>query len=263
MNWSGSSGHPAVVAARALDRPLVFGWVTDGGPFAIATLRRAGFQFVCVDCQHSCLTEADVATFLTHDDPSQPVFVRVSANDPALIGLVCDAGADGVVVPLVETADDAARAVAAVHYPPTGRRSFGPIRADLRPASTDELARRVDVLALIESPAGVEHVEQIAATPGLTGLFVGPADLSIGYGLDPRLGATTDQLRDQVQRVREACDTHGLLFGMHQPGGTVAARWFRRGVQLVGIGSDAGLLSAAAAAELAALTNELSQEVVQ
>ena len=112
--------------------------------------------------------------------------MRVGANDAAPIGRALDAGAAGVIVPLVNTAEEAARAVAASRYPPAGIRSYGPGRslAGVGPLAT-EINDAVTVLAMIETAEGLANVEAIAATPGLDGLYIGPSDLTIGLG-EPR-----------------------------------------------------------------------------
>jgi 2-keto-3-deoxy-L-rhamnonate aldolase RhmA len=111
----------------------------------------------------------------------------------------------------------------------------------------------VSVFAMIETAAGLARVEAIAATGGLAGIYVGPADLSIGLGLDPLSAFTTDQLVEPVERIRRACDAHGIILGMHQMNAATATTWIARGVRLASLGSDGGLfLTAAVAAGRAA-----------
>ena len=110
--------------------------------------------------------------------------VRLPSTDPAPIGRVLDAGADAVIIAMVESAEQAAAAVAATRYAPAGVRSFGPLLASLGldPAA---LEARVSVFAMVETAQGLSALEEICAVPGLTGVYVGPADLaiSLGYGL--------------------------------------------------------------------------------
>ena len=157
--------------------------------------------------------------------------VRVEANHATPIGRALDLGAAGVIVPLVNSADDAAAAVAAARYPPRGIRSYGPLRSDLRigptPAEVDDT---VLVLAMIETADGLTNLEEIAATPGLDGVYVGPSDLSIGLGAaypgDPaiadsftrRLGADPGGVRTREDHRRHP---HA------QRGGSGAAGWPR------------------------------------
>jgi 4-hydroxy-2-oxoheptanedioate aldolase len=118
--------------------------------------------------------------------PAAPI-VRVPWNDPGIIGRMLDAGAIGVVIPMIQTPDDARRGVEACLYPPAGRRSFGPVRVGLRdgPGYFREANDRVAVIPMIETVEALEAVEDIAATPGVDAVFVGPFDLSVALGLPP------------------------------------------------------------------------------
>ena len=102
------------------------------------------------------------------------------------------------------------------------------------------MSARVSLFVMIETAEGLANVEEIAQVPGLGGVYVGPADLSIGLGLDPMRGFTTDQLAQPVERIRKACDASGIVLGMHQMNGASARRWIERGVRLATLGSAAG-----------------------
>ncbi len=174
--------------------------------------------------------------------------VRVSKNDSALIGKLCDAGADGIIVPMVNTAEEAAAAVAATRYPPRGVRSFGPHGPALRGQSLTQLGDRVSVFAMIETADGLKNVDEIAAVAGLAGIYVGPADLSIGLGFEPMKAFTSDQLVEPLSRIRKACENNGIILGMHQANPTTSITWIGRGVRFATITSDAGLVMTGAAA---------------
>ena len=126
-----------------------------------------------------------------------PPLVRVARNEPFAIGQALDLGAAGVIVPMVEDGEQAARAVAACRYAPEGIRSFGALRA----------ARASEPLCLvmIETRAGVERAEEIAATPGLDGIYVGPSDLALTSGCSRRSGSSTRPCWRRSRRVRAAC----------------------------------------------------------
>jgi len=245
--------HERLRARIDAKEPIVGGWVAASGEFGVSVFREAGCDFVCLDCQHSSLDEAQAAAILARSHGPLPMFVRVSANDPALIGRVADAGADGVIVPMVNSPEDAARAVDAVHYPPAGRRSFGPIREELRSMSPAALAARVMVLPMIETAEGLQAVEAICLVAGIAGVYVGPADLAISLGLDPREGATTDLLLDEVGRVTAACQDAGVIAGMHQPDATAARKWIVRGLQLVTLGTDVSFFKSSVAQGVASV----------
>jgi 4-hydroxy-2-oxoheptanedioate aldolase len=213
--------------------------------------RRAAYDYVGIDCQHTAINEAMAASMVLRVPTTGPaMIVRVSKNDSALIGRLVDAGADGIIVPMVNNAAEAAAAVAAVRYPPRGVRSFGPIRPDLRPTDLVALADRVTVFAMIETADGLANAETITAVEGLGGIYVGPADLSIGLGLNPLSAFTSDQIVEPVERIRAACAAAGVVLGMHQMNAATANTWIGRGVRLVSLGSDGAMFTAAARAAL-------------
>ncbi|WP_039939665.1 aldolase/citrate lyase family protein, partial [Streptomyces himastatinicus] len=166
--------------------------------------------------------------------------VRVEANDLTYIGKALDAGASAVIVPLIDNAQDAADAVAAVRYPPLGRRSYGPMRAQLRvgpnPADTHE---QTAVLAMIETADGLANVEEICATPGLDGVYVGPSDLRLAIGgatsTDP---AVQDEFEQALIRVRKAAEAAGIAAGIHNADGASAARRLAEGFTFASVAAD-------------------------
>ena len=104
---------------------------------------------------------------------------------------------------------------------------------------------------MIETSEGLANVEEICAVPGLAGVYIGPADLSIGLGLNPMLAFTTDQLSAAVESIGAACSKNGLVMGAHSLNGADAARWAARGARFVSIGADSVMLATIAAQELA------------
>lgn len=243
--------HPSLASVWDQGGAVFGGWVSAGLEFSLDMYRQAGFDYVGIDCQHTVYSEPQVAAVVQKASPDgAAIIVRVSKNDSALIGKLCDAGADGIIVPLVNTAEEAAAAVAATRYPPRGVRSFGPNRADLRGNSLEENGDRVSVFAMIETADGLKNVDAITATEGLAGIYVGPADLSIGLGLSPMKAFTTDQLAEPVERIRRACEANGVILGMHQANAATAVTWVKRGVRLATIGSDVGVFQAGARAAI-------------
>lgn len=242
-------------AARARQhRPVVGYWMTLDSPLLAERLAGVGYDFVVLDAQHGELDGRAQRGALTAIDAAAGAvgLVRVEANDATPIGRALDAGAAGVIVPLVSSAADAAAAVQSTRYPPLGLRSFGPLRSDLRlgPAPT-EVNAAVLVLAMIETAAGLAAVEEIAATPGLDGIYIGPSDLALGVGAAYPGDPTADEaLEAAVVRVRTACEASGIIAGIHTPSGEVAARRLAEGFTFVSVAHDLGHLVAAATAHL-------------
>src|ERR1700722_1957446 len=176
--------HASLTAAWNNGRAAIGGWITSDSLHLIELYDRAGYDYVGIDCQHTPVNESAAALMLQRSAGRRSaIVVRVSKNDPSLIGRLADAGADGVIVPMVSSPDEARSAVAACRYPPHGVRSFGPMRAELG-LDLKELEGRVSLLVMIETAEGLEQVNEIAAVPGVAGIYVGPADLSICLGVD-------------------------------------------------------------------------------
>lgn len=217
-------------------------WITLDNPVGTERIARLGYDYVCIDAQHGLLGYEGVLRGIQAIDAggSGVPMVRVEANDPTYIGKALDAGAWAVIVPLVNSADDAARAVAAAKYPPRGVRSYGPMRASLRlgpdPATVDAAT---GVFVMIETADGLANVEEIAATPGVDGLYVGPSDLSLAVGA-PRPGATDGLAtwEPAIEAVTHAAERNGIACGMHCASGESAARWLRSGFTFTTVSGD-------------------------
>jgi 4-hydroxy-2-oxoheptanedioate aldolase len=248
-------------AGRVRSRQPILGyWVIIDSPVSTERLARVGYDYVCFDAQHGLLDYKGILSGMQAIDAGGESvgMVRVGAIDPFLIGQALDAGAAGIIVPLVNTAEDAARAVSYAKYGPEGVRSYGPMRSQLRigpnPADSNEATV---VLAMIETPQGLENVEEIAATPGIDGLYIGPSDLRLAVGgatsTDP---AVDDVFEAAVERVLRAAEGAGIAAGFHTPGGEVAAKRLGQGFTLATVSSDLVHLEQAAAAHLRAARGE-------
>src|SRR6201996_4913604 len=137
----------------------------------------AGYDYVCVDLQHGMVDEATMVTMFHATQAGGAVpLARLAWNEPWLIMRALDLGAAGVIVPLVGSGDEARRAVQACKYPPHGNRSYGPIRAQhvVGSSAPSDLADAVVCFAMVETRDGLDRLEEIAATPGLDGVYIGP-----------------------------------------------------------------------------------------
>jgi 4-hydroxy-2-oxoheptanedioate aldolase len=249
-------------AARLRRRERLIGyWSVLDCPVATEWLAHVGYDYMALDLQHGLIGYSGMVSGLTAIDAAHgPVgLIRVEANHPTPIGRALDAGAAGVIVPLINTAEEAAQAVTAATYPPTGIRSYGPMRAQLRIGPTPTVANAdTVVLAMIETPQGLENVESICATAGLAGIYVGPSDLRLAVGgahsQDP---AVDDEFEAALVRVREAAANAGIAAGIHIPDGTTASRRLAEGFTFASVASDLTHLKLAAAAHLKAATEGL------
>ena len=247
--------NPIHEAHRA-GRAAIGAWVTVPAPTHAEMLGLAGFDAVAIDTQHG-LVDFDGCCALLHAISATPAapLVRVSGNHFAEIGHVLDAGAYGVICPLVNSADDAQRFVAAVRYPPAGARSWGPVRG-LTYGGDDYFARAGDTviaLAMVETRAALDAVDDIVATPGLDGVFVGPNDLSISLGGTPGADWKTGALADALPRIAAAARRAGRIASIWCPHEVMAADMLALGFELVFPGADTLMLRAEATRRLTAL----------
>ncbi|WP_156687593.1 HpcH/HpaI aldolase family protein [Mycobacterium sp. Marseille-P9652] len=230
--------------------PLWGGWITGPTLLGPEEFARAGYDYVGFDAQHGYLDDADIARMLRRIEhvPIATV-VRLPSADAAPIGRVADAGADAVVIAMIESADQAAAAVAATRYPPAGVRSFGPLRASLG-HDTAALQSRVSVFAMIETAAALSDLGEICAVDGLAGLYVGPADLALSMGVGV-VGATKHPVvLDAVHRITQAAGDAGLITGIHAGDGMTGRAMAERGFRLITLAAESQALRRGAAEHL-------------
>ncbi len=234
-------------------------WVMMPGSFGVDLVSAARPDYVCIDGQHGLADLGVLVSMLAAAEAagSTPL-VRVPRNDPADIGKVLDAGARGIIVPLVNDASEAARAARACRYPPDGNRSYGPVRASVVLGTGDpvELGRQVTCLVMVETREGLENVEEIAATPGVDGIYVGPADLALSLGLPPSLEVVELAHVEAVGRIKDACKRHGIAAGIHTASAEASMGHAEAGFDMITAGTDATLLTDAARARLETVRGE-------
>jgi 4-hydroxy-2-oxoheptanedioate aldolase len=211
----------------------------------------AGYDYVCVDLQHGGADETTmVAMFAAIEAAGATPLARVAFNEPWMIMRVLDLGASGVVVPLVNSREEAIRAVRACRFPPHGMRSYGPLRAAMTSGSTDpDVLGDVLCIVMVETSEGLENVEEIAATPGLDAIYVGPADTALSLGRKPGQGG--DALEQAIARVNAACAQAGIAPGIHCGSGREARARAEAGFRLVTVAVDTNLFSDRITRELA------------
>lgn len=237
-------------------------WSAIPSSFSVELVASAGFDYVCVDQQHGLVDYASMVPMLQAIGAAGAAPVtRVLSNDPFRIMKALDAGALGVIVPLVNNADEAERAVAACRYPPHGDRSYGPIRAATVIGSRDpeDLAGEVLCIVMVETRKGLEKVEEIAAVPGLDGIYVGPADLALSLGLPPTTTVTEPEHVKAVSQVKEACQRRGIAAGIQASSGECARKYAEAGFDMVTVATDAALLRDAARREMIAARGEYAE----
>ena len=228
---------------------VVNGWLGIPSSYAAEVMGHQGFDAVTVDLQHGMIGFDQAVAMLQalSATPALPL-ARVSRNDPALVMQVLDAGAYGIICPMISSALEAQSFVSACRYPPLGTRSFGPARAMLYggPDYFQGANAVVLTLAMIETRAGLDALDAILAVEGLDGIFVGPNDLALALGKAPSSEPDDAEVRQAIAHICERTRAHGKIPGIFCSSGEAAAQRIAEGFLLVTPGHDVGLLSQAA-----------------
>ena len=230
-------------------------WLLLESPAGAEILASAGFDAAVIDLQHGHATLEDLPHLVAAIErtPALP-FIRASWNAPAELMRALDLGVRGVICPMVDSRTEAEAFVAACRYPPAGTRSYGPLHAAFGQGREQTGAADAAILlfAMIETADGLDNIDEIAATPGLDGLFVGPSDLSLAMGLETFAELTDPALLATLDTVVDAARRHGIQAGVHAPSPPRAAEMAARGFRFVSCAVDADLLGEAAATALRA-----------
>ncbi len=208
-------------------------------------------DFILWDQQHGLVTDADLPEcFRSVLGTNVAPLARVAANDLTLIGRALDAGAFGVVVPLVNTAAEAEAAARACRYPPDGERSFGPNRIALVMGGLDpRKLGEVACIVMVETATGLANVEAIAATPGVDAILIGQSDLAIGLGLAPDDRGAKHAAA--VKHVADVCRAQGIASGIVLGDGATSRAHIELGFQFINVTTDIGLIVSGLKRELA------------
>jgi 4-hydroxy-2-oxoheptanedioate aldolase len=235
----------------AAGEPAFGAWLAIPSTFSAEAVAHMGFDYVCIDMQHGLIDYAATAEMLLaiHSAGATPI-VRVPSNDFATINKVLDAGALGVIVPMIETVADVEAAVRACRYPPEGTRSYGPTRAPLV-AGPDYFATANDKLAcipMVETRSALEHLDAILAVPGVDAIYVGPNDLSLALGQRPG-SDNPPPYQDAYQRIAKSCNRAGITAGIHA-NAKLAEKHVTTGYNMITITTDLSALTASCARDL-------------
>src|SRR5580692_6372237 len=229
------------------DAYAVNGWLSLPATFSAEVMAHLGWDSLTIDLQHGLIDYQSAVGMLQaiSTTPTVPL-VRVPWLDPAIIMKVLDAGAYGVICPMVNSAAEAREFVAACRYPPAGIRSCGPIRANIY-AGPDYIAnanRTIITMAMIETRAGLDNLEEILSVEGLDAIYVGPSDLSLALGCEPQLDPTEAIVVEAIKHIVARAREKKVVPGIHTASPAYAQKMVRQGFQFVTVSTDVRLLVA-------------------
>jgi len=251
--------------AWAEGKAVVNGWLAIPSGFSAEVMAQCGFDSVTVDMQHGVQDyQSMVQCFQAMQAHPVLPMVRVPWNEPGIVGKVLDAGAYGVICPMINTVEEAKALVSYALYPPKGARSNGPIRAAMYGEATNYQKTANDeiiVMPMIETKQAVENLDAILDVPGLSGCYIGPSDLGFSYGLVPILDREEPEILAIYEKVIAACKKRGLFPGIHCGTAAYAAKAIKMGFRLVTISNDSGIMAVAAKAAVKQVRTDAAAHV--
>ncbi len=231
-------------------------WLGIPSTVTAEIVSRQGFDAITVDLQHGINDYSSAVPMLQAIAGCDATpMARVPWLEPGIIMKLLDAGALGIICPMINTPQDAERFVRYCRYAPDGERSFGPVRAGLLhgPAYVKQANESIVSLAMIETAQALSNVAEIVRTRGLTGVYIGPSDLGLSLGYEAKLDQTEPVVMDAIKRILEAARDAGIKAGIHCLAPAYAREMLALGFDLVTMGTDIRLFTAAYADAMRAL----------
>lgn len=231
-------------------------WLAIPSSFSAEVMAHQGWDSLTIDMQHGVIDYSDLVPMLTAISTTDTVpLVRAPWLEPGILGKILDAGAYGIICPMIETVADVEHFVTATSYPPRGRRSMGPIRAALY-GGRDYAAHANDTVlrfAMIETAGALENLDAILAVDGLDAVYIGPSDLSLALGRPAKLDQDDPLVLEAITHVAKATRAAGKIAGIHNRYPPYAQRMIALGFNFVTVGSDSIMLADGSRAMLAQL----------
>ncbi|MDP3836303.1 MAG: aldolase/citrate lyase family protein [Hydrogenophaga sp.] len=228
---------------------VVNGWLAIPNSFSAETMAHQGWDSLTIDLQHGVVDYQAMIPMLQAISTTDTVpVVRVPWLEPGILMKTLDAGAYGVICPMVNTREDAQKLVAYTHYAPRGTRSFGPVRALLY-GGADYPQHANDTIvtfAMIETAQALDNLDDILSVPGLDAIYIGPSDLSLALGCKPTFDDLDPKAAEAVEHILARAKAHGLVAGIHNGSPEAALKRIAMGFQFVTVSSDARLMAAGA-----------------
>jgi 4-hydroxy-2-oxoheptanedioate aldolase len=237
----------------AHDKAAVNGWLAIANSFATETMAHQGWDTLTIDLQHGVVDYQAMVTMLQaiSTTPTVPI-VRVPWLEPGIIMKSLDAGAYGVICPMVNTREDAQKLVAYTHYAPQGTRSFGPVRATLYGGADypTQANSTIVAFAMIETAQALDNLDSILSVEGLDAIYIGPSDLSLALGCTPTFDDVDPKVAQAMDHILARAQAHGVKAGVHNGRPDVARARIAKGFRFVTVSSDARILAAGSQALL-------------
>jgi 2-keto-3-deoxy-L-rhamnonate aldolase RhmA len=245
-------------------RPAIGSWIGFADPYSVELMSDLGFDWLLIDTEHFPIDRQNLRTILmaTKGSDTTPV-VRLSSNSVDHFQTALDLGAQGLVVPMVNSRADAVRAVEGCRYPPEGRRGFAPTRASRYFQKLEEYVEKakseIALIVQIETPQAVDSIEEILTVPGIDGIFIGPSDLASFMSLAARI--THPDVTALIDKLVDRACAHSKPYGLPSWSPEECMSYVERGARLMTIGSDLSFMAGAGRKTLSGTRTLLKQRL--
>jgi len=223
------------------NRPCINGWLSIPNSFTAEAMSKMGWDSITIDLQHGQNDYNSSISMLQALSVSDSVpLVRVPWCEPGIIMKMLDLGVLGIIAPMINTKKECENFVSYCNYPPKGQRSFGPMRAQLIYGSNyyENANSQIISLAMIETKEAVNNIDEILSVPNLTGVYIGPADMSSSYGLKPQFDAKDDVVYSNIKMIAQKAKENKKIAGIHNGTVKYAKEMIGLGYQFVTVSSD-------------------------
>ncbi len=237
-------------------------WLSAADPVTTELMASVDYDYFCLDMQHGLIDYVHAVPALQAMRSSKGIpLARAPWNEPGSIGKLLDAGAMGIIIPMVNTVTEAEQAVSACRYAPAGSRSYGPGRAApvLGPSYFEEANEEIACIPMIETEAAVENLEDIIKVQGIDAIYVGPSDLGISLGLGPGADNDAQVFADAIAHIVAVCHDNGIAPGIHSVP-TLVGKRLAQGFRMVTVTSDTAAATDGARRALDVARDELSAD---
>ena len=230
-------------------KPVINGWLQIPNSFSAEIMANQGWDSLTIDMQHGVIDYPNALQMLQSISTTETTpLARVNWNEPGQIMKILDAGCYGVICPMISNKEQAEKFVQACMYPPKGYRSFGPVRglvyggADYGDHANEEILK----IAMIETKESLDKLDEIMSTPGVDGIYIGPADLSLAIGEKPSFDKSeNDPVFPVIMKILEHAKKNNIFAGLHNMTAEYAQKMIDRGFQFVTVGSEQRFMSSA------------------
>ena len=229
------------------NKPVINAWLSIPNSFTAEAFGKMGWDAITIDMQHGQTDYSASLPMLQALSSSQSTpMVRVPWSEPGIIMRMLDLGVLGIIAPMINNKQDCERFVSYCYYPPVGQRSFGPMRAQLVQGSDYFSKANENILsfAMIETQEAVDNLDDILSVPNLTGVYIGPADMSVSYGMKPKFDVKEDPVFSNIKLIAKKANEKGKIAGIHNGTTEYAKEMIDIGFKLVTISSDFRSMSA-------------------